>query len=113
MDHTCIRRSGALLIPVDAAPSSEPVQSGGAEGRRPLKPGERYARFGLIRRSPTTTVKWYEEHWLAIMLPTTLCLAAIFIYFAIRNGFIWSTIYFGVMAGLSLLTLLVRLVFPE
>lgn len=98
---------------VDVASSSEPEQSGAAENLRPLQPGERYARFGLIRRSPTATVEWYEMHWLAIVLPTTLGLAAFFIYFAVRDGFTWTTIVFGAMAGLSLLTLVIRLALPE
>lgn len=98
---------------VGVASSSEPEESGPSKRLRPLKPGERYARFGLIRRSPTATAEWYEQHWFAIVLPTTLGLAALFIYFALRDGFIWSTILFGVMAGLSLLTLMIRLAFPE
>jgi hypothetical protein len=98
---------------MNVTPSSEPDEFGTTEGLAPLKPGERHARFGLIRRSPTATTERYERHWLAIMLTTTLCLTAVFAYFAIRNGFIWSTIFFGVMAGLSLLTLATRLLFPQ
>jgi hypothetical protein len=56
---------------------------------------------------------WYERRWFPIALTTTLGLTSFFIYFAFWNGFIWSTIFSGVMAGLSALTLLIRLVFPE
>src|ERR1700722_13030717 len=71
---------------VDAPSSSEPRESGATDDQRPLEPGEQYARFGLVRRSPTATAERYQQHWLAFMVPTTLFLTALFIYFAIRNG---------------------------
>jgi hypothetical protein len=55
---------------VDAPSSLEPRQPGATDDRTPLKPGERYAQFGLVRRSPTATAEWYPQHWFAIMLPT-------------------------------------------
>ena len=47
------------------------------------------------------------------MLPTTLGLAAFFIYFALRNGFDWGTVFFGVVAALGLLAVVVRFVFGD
>ena len=98
---------------VDVDSPAEPEETGATDGRRPLQPGERYSRFGLIRRSPPVSMDWYGRRSLAIVVSTTLGLTAFFIYFAFRNGFIWSTVCFGVMAGISLLTLLVRLFFPK
>jgi hypothetical protein len=57
------------------------------------------------------TGEWYDHHWLVVALSTTVGLTAFFIYLEIRSGFIWITVVFGVTAGLSLLTLLVRLAF--
>jgi multisubunit Na+/H+ antiporter MnhE subunit len=47
------------------------------------------------------------------MLPSTLFVLAMFIWVAMANGFIWSTIVFGLFAGLGLLALVVRLLFPK
>jgi hypothetical protein len=80
---------------------------------RPLKPGERHGRFGLIRRSLEAQTEWFQRHWFAFMVPSTLGLTAIFIYFSIRYGFDWGTIFIGVMAGLGCLALVTRLVFSN
>jgi hypothetical protein len=58
-------------------------------------------------------VDWYDQHRLAFVLPTTLGLTAFFISFAITSGFIWIPICFGVIAGLSFVTLTMKLIFPE
>lgn len=98
---------------VEASHSSDPRDREEPELRRPLGLGERHARFGLIRRAPGTEAEWVNRHWFAIMLPSTLFVAAIFVWAAMANGFIWSTIVFEAFAGLGFLALVVRLLFPR
>jgi hypothetical protein len=88
-------------------------EEGPEEGRRPLGPGEQHARFGLIRRAPGTETEWFLRHWFALMVTSILVLVLLFVYFAVRTGFDWATIFFGVVAGLGLVAIAVRLVFAD